>query len=245
MDNQSKILRFFASPSHSCSYLENREATSLIADPFFPKDKLIYTKLVENGFRRSGEHLYQPYCEKCSECIPIRIPVNDFNPSRNQKRALKSNQDLTVNIINAIFLEEHFLLYRKYLSTRHAGAGMDNPTEEDYQNFLWSSWSDTKLFEFRLDKKLIAIAVVDELQTAYSAVYTFFDPKLKQRSLGKYAILYLIDYTIENGFNWLYLGYWIAGCNKMNYKIDYQPAECFIGRQWKNFSTINFAVKEN
>ena len=245
MDNQSKILRFFASPSHACNYLKNREATSLFADPFFPKNKMIYSKLVENGFRRSGEHLYQPYCEKCSECIPIRIPVNNFKPNRNQKRTFKRNQDLTVEISEALFLEEHFQLYRNYLSIRHSGAGMDNPTEEDYQNFLWSSWSNTKLLEFGLDKKLIAVAVVDELQNAYSAVYTFFDPELKQRSLGKYAILYLIDYSTKNKFPLLYLGYWIAACNKMKYKIDYQPAECFIDRQWKKFNTINFAVKEN
>jgi leucyl-tRNA---protein transferase len=245
MDNQSKKLRFFLTSPHSCNYLDNREATSLFADPLYPKNKEIYSALVANGFRRSGEHLYQPYCAECSECIPIRIPVNDFKMSRNQKRTWKKNQDLTVKIVNAEFNEEHFQLYTKYLSLRHPDGGMDNPSIKDYKNFLWASWSETRLFEFRLDKKLIAVAVVDQLKNAFSAVYTFFDPEFQQRSPGKYAILYLIEHTRQMSYSWLYLGYWIANCNKMKYKIEYQPVECFISEEWKNFSTLDFAVAQN
>jgi leucyl-tRNA---protein transferase len=240
MDDQSNRLKFFISPSHACNYLDNREATSLFADPVFPKNKRLYSALVANGFRRSGEHLYQPYCSECSECIPIRIPVNEFKLSRNQKRTWKSNQDLNVKIVNADFQEEHFQLYTKYLAMRHPGGGMDNPTESDYKNFLWSSWSETLLFEFRLEEKLIAISVVDQLEDSLSAVYTFFDPELEKRSLGKYAILYLIEHTRQNHYTCLYLGYWIANCNKMKYKIEYQPVECFINEKWKRFSTLDF-----
>ncbi len=245
MDNQSRQLHFFISPSHACNYLNNREATSLFADPIFPKNKALYSALVANGFRRSGEHLYKPYCAECSECIPVRILVNDFKFRRNQKRTRKNNQDLNVEIVNAEFKEEHFQLYKKYLSKRHSGGGMDNPSRDDYENFLWSSWSDTRLFEFRLDKKLIAVAVIDQLEDAVSAVYTFFDPDLQQRSLGKYAILYLIEHTRQRGYSWLYLGYWISKCNKMKYKIEYQPVECFINEKWKKFSTLDFAVAQN
>ena len=245
MDNQSKKLRFFISPSHSCNYLENREATSLFADPIFPKDKFLYSKLVANGFRRSGEHLYQPYCAECSECVPIRVLVNEYKLRRNQKRTWKNNQDVNVNIIKPSFQEDHFQLYRKYLAMRHSDGGMDNPSREGYKNFLWSSWSETLLFEFKLNEKLIAVAVVDQLENAFSAVYTFFDPDLKQRSLGKYAVLYLIDYSQKSGYSWLYLGYWIAECNKMKYKIEYQPVECFINEKWRKFSTLNFQVARN
>ncbi len=245
MDGQSQKLQFFITPSHSCNYLDNREATSLFADPVFPKNKALYSTLVANGFRRSGEHLYQPYCSECSECIPVRIPVNEFKLKRSQKRTWKNNQDLIVKQLTAEFNEEHFQLYKKYLSMRHPNGGMDNPGEDDYKNFLWSSWSETCLFEFRLGKKLIAVAVVDQLQDAYSAVYTFFDPDLQQRSLGKYAILYLIEQTRQKAYSWLYLGYWIAGCDKMKYKIEYQPVECFISDEWKKFSTLDFAVKQN
>jgi len=245
MDNDSNRLRFFLTPSHACNYLDGREATSLFADPVFPKTQHLYTTLVSNGFRRSGEHLYQPYCNSCSECVPIRIPVNEFKLSRSQKRTWKNNQDLTVDFIKAGFSEEHFQLYSRYLSVRHTDGGMDNPSEDDYKNFLWSSWSETCLYEFRFNNKLIAVAVVDQLDNAFSAVYTFFEPELNQRSLGKFAILYLIEETRVKGYSWLYLGYWIACCNKMKYKIDYQPAECFIGEEWKKFSTLGFAVGQN
>jgi len=102
--------------------------------------------------------------------------------------------------------------------------------------------------EFRLDKMLIAVAVVDLLQDALSAVYTFFDPDLHQRSPGKFTILYLIEHAKQTGYPWLYLGYWIANCNKMKYKIEYQPIECFVDEEWKKFSTLpfnDFAVTQN
>jgi leucyl-tRNA---protein transferase len=245
MDDQSQKLRFFLTPTNSCNYLKNRDATSLFADPIYPKTKALYSTLVSNGFRRSGEHLYQPYCAECSECIPVRLPVNEFKYRRNQKRTWKINQDIRVEQFNVEFYEEHFQLYTKYLSTRHPDGGMDNPSRDDYKNFLWSSWSETRLIEFRLDEKLIAVAVVDELENAFSAVYTFFDPDLQQRSLGKYAILYLIEYSKQRGYSWLYLGYWIASCDKMKYKIEYQPVECFISDEWKEFSTLDFAVTQN
>ncbi len=242
MDNQSQKLRFFITSPHSCNYLDNREATSLFADPIFPKNKVLYSTLIANGFRRSGEHLYQPYCSECSECIPVRLLVNEFKPRRSQKRTWKNNEDLSVKQLTAEFNEEHFQLYKKYLSMRHPDGGMDNPSRDDYKNFLWSSWSETCLFEFKLGKKLIAVAVVDQLENAFSAVYTFFDPDSQQRSPGKYAILYLIEQTKQKDCSWLYLGYWIAGCNKMKYKIEYRPVECFISDEWKKFSILDFAV---
>jgi leucyl-tRNA---protein transferase len=248
MDNQSQKLRFFITAPHSCNYLDNHEATSLFADPLFPKDKPLYSTLVANGFRRSGEHLYKPHCFGCSECVPVRIPVNEFKIRRNQKRTWKMNQDLTIEESRSDFQEEHFQLYKKYLSKRHPQGGMDNPSRDNYTDFIWASWSDTLLYEFRLDKKLIAVAVVDQLQDALSAVYTFFDPDLHQRSTGKFAILYLIELTKQTGYPWLYLGYWIAGCEKMKYKIEYQPIECFVDEEWKNLSALpfnSFAVTQN
>lgn len=248
MDVQENKLQFFITPPSPCNYLDNREASSLFADPLFPKNRALYTALVANGFRRSGEHLYKPYCSKCSECIPVRIPVNDFSFNRNQKRTWKKNQDLTVNQHIAEFQAEHFELYKKYLSSRHKDGGMDNPTKENYKDFLWASWSETRLIEFRLNAKLIAVAVVDQLKEAFSAVYTFFDPDYSERSLGRFAILYLIETAKQLDFPWLYLGYWIASCDKMKYKTEYQPIECFIDEEWKKFSTLpfnNFAVTQN
>jgi leucyl-tRNA---protein transferase len=248
MDDQSHKLRFFITSPHSCNYLDNREATSVFADPYFPKSKELYSRLVANGFRRSGEHLYKPHCMTCSECVPVRIPVNEFKMRRNQKRTWKLNQDLSIQKSRAIFKEDHFLLYQKYQSERHPNGGMDNSSRDDYIEFLLASWSDSYLYEFRLEDKLAAVSVVDELDDAYSAIYTFFDTDLQQRSLGKFAILALIEQSKQDGLSSLYLGYWISSCDKMKYKIDYQPIECLIDEEWKKFNTLSFndfAVDQN
>lgn len=248
VDDQSHKLRFFITSPHSCNYLDDREATSVFADPYFPKDKALYSRLVSSGFRRSGEHLYKPHCMTCSECVPVRIPVNEFKMRRNQKRTWKINQDLSIEKFKATFREDHFLLYQKYQSKRHPNGGMDNSSRDDYIEFLLATWSDSYLYEFRLDDKLLAVSVVDELDGAYSAIYTFFDPDLQQRSLGKFAILALIEQSKLAGHSYLYLGYWISSCDKMKYKVDYQPIECLIDEEWKKFNTLSlndFAVDQN
>ncbi len=248
MDNQSHKLRFFITSPHPCNYLDDREATSVFADPYFPKDKQLYSRLVSNGFRRSGEHLYKPHCTGCSECVPVRIPVNEFKMRRNQKRTWKQNQDLSIEKSKAIFKEDHYQLYMKYQSERHPDGGMDNSDRDDYIDFLLARWSESYLFEFRLEGKLIAVSVVDALDNAYSAIYTFFDTDYKERSLGKFSILTLVEQSRLEGYTWLYLGYWISSCNKMKYKIEYQPMECFIDEEWKKFNTLSFndfAVAKN
>jgi len=248
MDNQAQKLRFFVTSPHPCNYLDDREATSVFADPYYPKDKALYSRLVANGFRRSGEHLYKPHCMGCSECVPVRIPVNEFKMRRTQKRSWKLNQDVKIDKTKAIFKEEHFQLYTKYQVQRHPNGGMDKSDRDDYIEFLLARWSETYLYEFWLDDKLIAVSVVDALEDAYSAIYTFFDPDYNKRGLGKFAILTLIEQSKLEGYSSLYLGYWISRCNKMKYKIEYQPIECFIDEEWKKFNTLSFndfAVAQN
>lgn len=245
MDSQVNKLRFFVTAPHSCNYLDDRKATSVFADPYFPKSKTLYSRLVESGFRRSGEHLYKPHCTNCSQCIPVRIPIKQFKMRRNQKRTWKMNQDITIEQCNAAFTEEDFQLYMKYQKLRHPDGGMDDSTEDDYIEFLLASWSESYFFKYRLDDKLVAVSVVDTLDDAYSAIYTFFDPDYPKRSLGKFVILSLIEESRKAHFSSLYLGYWISNCRKMNYKIEYQPMECFINDRWKKFDTLSpndFAV---
>ncbi len=226
-------LSFYATPPHECNYLPDREAITLFADPRFPKNTRLYAALADCGFRRSGEHLYIPHCSGCSSCIPVRIPVIEFKPSRNQSRAWKRNCDLSVKQVPAEFSPEYFELYRRYLASRHPDSGMDNPTEDNYMDFLMASWSDTQFYEMRSEEKLLCVAVIDIMDDAMSAVYTFFDPEYVSNSLGKYAILYEIETARRLGLTWLYLGYWIAGCNKMEYKNEYQPLEYYIDNEWR------------
>ncbi len=228
-------LLFFATPAHDCSYLPGNDATTLFVDPEFPKDARVYTLLSRNGFRRSGEHVYRPNCQDCTACVPIRLPVEMFSPRRSQRRTLRDNRDLRVLPRQSEFYEEHFLLYSRYLGARHPHGGMDNPTRKQYREFLLSSWADTLLYEFRLAGHLVAVAVTDHLTDGLSAVYTFFDPDFSRRCIGTYCILWQIEETRQLGFEWLYLGYWIANSPKMLYKQEFQPQEHFIDGRWRVF----------
>ena len=169
-------------------------------------------------------------------CLPVRIPVNNFTPSRSQKRTLNKNKDIFVKKVDALVNERHFELFRKYVNTRHADGGMDNPTQSSFLDFIASSWSKTNLYEFYLDNILIAVAVVDEVNQGLSAVYSFFDPDYSHLSLGNFVILWLIEEAQRLNLDWLYLGYFIKDCQKMSYKSSYQPLEAYIQGKWLNYS---------
>lgn len=195
-------------------------------------DEETYNELIQLGFRRSGGYLYRPHCPNCNECISMRLPVKRYRYSRNDKRTLKKNKDLCIKTIKGKFFEEHYELYRHYINNRHAGGSMENPSKSDYHRFLICDWANTEFIEFRQGKKLLAVAVTDIISTGQSAVYTFFDPEEKERSLGHYAILKQLELTGNQQLPYLYLGYWIKDCDKMSYKSRYKPAEGYINDMW-------------
>lgn len=241
--NSETQFNLYATPPHECTYLPGYQATTVFIDPAFPKDAKLYSRLSQHGFRRSGEHLYRPYCRCCEACIPVRIPVRQFVARRYQRRIWQKNQDITVNCVDSTFKAEHFALYCRYLRARHTGGGMDNPTQASYSQFLTSSWAATLFYEFRLQQRLLAVAVVDHFKQSLSAVYTFFDPDCPKRSLGAYAILWQIEEAKRLQQDWLYLGYWIESCRKMHYKIEYQPLEYYHQGSWQLFERGNFGDK--
>ncbi|MDO9271174.1 MAG: arginyltransferase [Methylobacter sp.] len=217
---------------HPCSYLEDEQAQSAFVSPSFELNTAIYSQLIAHGFRRSGDNVYRPHCAQCSQCVPVRLPIAHFKPSRNQKRCLQKNQQTTVIIKPAVFEQAHYDLYLRYQNQRHAEGDMANSSPDDYISFLGSSWCNTQFIEFSIADELVAVAIIDRLDNALSAVYTFFDPQFSSHSLGVYAVLWQIQYAQEQGLEWLYLGFWIADCQKMNYKIQYQPLQGLINRQW-------------
>jgi len=232
LDNTEQTLHFFATVPRPCSYLEGRDAISVFADPEAKLSTDIYNQLAGFGFRRSGNDLYVPACPGCSECVPVRIPVAQFRRSRNQQRVWSRNRDLRCNVLEPAFREDHFQLYSRYLKSRHAGGGMEDTTPDDYMQFLTGSWCDTLFVEFSLDGRPVAVAVTDQLRRAHSSVYTFFDPGLERRSIGTYAILQQIELARESDCDWLYLGYWIAGSQKMNYKERFRPLQAYRSGHW-------------
>jgi arginine-tRNA-protein transferase len=222
---------------HTCSYLSDQKAQNLYPDPSLPMTNEIYSELIQYGFRRSGNSSYRPHCPACQACVPVRINIKQFVLSRSQRRCLKRNQQLTISHHPAEFNPEHFSLYNRYLNARHAGGGMENPSEESYRNFLLSYWSHTRFIEFRDGPKLIGLAVTDTVDNALSAFYTFFDPDYAQQSIGTYAILEQINLAKARDFSTLYLGYWIEDCQKMRYKQNFSGLEGYINHQWQALET--------
>ncbi len=225
-------LKFFVTPTHRCSYLPRQDATTLFADPNQHMNEMIYANLSEMGFRRSGNYVYKPHCQYCSACIPVRLRVKDFRPSKRQKRIIAKNSDLSVRVIEPEFDETHYELYALYISEKHADGDMFPPSKAQYRSFLISNWSNTKFIEFKLADDVVCIAVLDQLASGISAVYTFYNPLLSKRSLGVYAILWQIEYSLTSALDYLYLGYWIKECKKMSYKQEYKPLECFVANRW-------------
>ncbi len=224
--------KFYISTSHECGYLPDATATSLVADPQAPLDADSYSQLIQLGFRRSSDIVYRPHCTGCSACIAIRIPVAEFSVSRSQRRLWQKNNDLAVTSLPCTFDDEHYQIYRRYQSARHAGGSMDVDDPERYISFFTAAGIETRLVEFRLDDKLLCVAVIDWLPAGLSAVYTFFDPEYSDRGLGAYAILWQIMRARKIGLSHVYLGYWIRDCDKMSYKARYRPHELFIDNRW-------------
>jgi arginine-tRNA-protein transferase len=165
------------------------------------------------------------------------VPVQHFTPKRSQRRIWQKSRHHTRVITRPpVFDEEHFQLFSRYLQQRHPEGEMASSTEEDYRHFLLSSWSDTRLIEFRREETLVAVAVTDFLPKGLSAVYTFFDPEWSSESPGVYSILWQIQEAQNMGLLWLYLGFWIPGCQKMAYKEEYRPIQLFRQDQWREFS---------
>ncbi|MCC6136276.1 MAG: arginyltransferase [Candidatus Contendobacter sp.] len=225
-------LRMFLTTDYRCSYLPGRLARNLVADPAVT-DQYLYTQLADLGFRRSGEHVYRPHCRGCSACRSLRIPVHQFQPNRSQRRIWARNQDLQIETLGAEFKDEHFELFSRYIAARHCGGGMDPANSDNYWSFITSRWCPTWLWEFRRDRDLLAVAVVDRLDNGLSAVYTFFDPLENARGLGAFAIQWQIAEAQRLGLDWVYLGYWVERCDKMNYKSGFTPHEIFIAERWR------------
>jgi len=225
-------IRLFLSVEHVCGYLPGRASRNAFIDPEFPLTAARYGWLLEQGFRRSGVHVYRPYCQHCHSCIPARIPVENFQANRTQRRCLSRNADLTTRVVHRL-TEEHYGLYRDYLLSRHAGGGMDANNREAFHTFLECAWGVVRYWEFRQGSRLKALAVVDETPGGLSAVYTFFDPDETRRSLGTYAVLRQIEEARARGMPHVYLGYWVPGSPKMDYKRSFRPLEVLMHGGWK------------
>ena len=201
--HESEQAQFFLTPKHPCSYLNRNNAQTLFFDPRQIITSETYQALTDQGFRRSGSHLYRPHCGACNACIPTRVPVAEFKPSRSQRRVVKRNQDITVRVEEATFSRRHYHLYERYISLRHADGDMFPASEDQFRSFLLSPWSDCVFVSLYEEERLLSVAVTDRQMYGLSAIYTFFEPNEDHRSLGVLSILKQIELCQSWGLPYL------------------------------------------
>jgi arginine-tRNA-protein transferase len=235
MKSNSKSLgsvRLFRTSPHPCSYKAEQRAATVFVDPDLVIDRSLNSKLSELGYRRSGAHLYRPDCDLCNACISCRVPVQEFRAKRRHKKIWSSNQELKVEERNDLTCHDSFQLYERYINTRHSDGDMYPATLEQFEAFIKTKTVDTRFFMFYQDEQLVAVSVTDFLKQGLSAVYTFFDPGFGSRSLGNFVILWQIEKAREINLPYLFLGYWIKDCPKMQYKSSFRPIELLIEGKW-------------
>ncbi|MGB0733930.1 MAG: arginyltransferase [Pontibacterium sp.] len=228
-----QTLHFYATPEHDCSYLKQHQARTLFVDPAAHINKQTYTELSDLGFRRSGSHIYRPHCSGCQACTSIRIIQSGFKPTKSQRRVINKNKDLVITQATPRYTDEYYQLYFDYITQRHADGDMFPPSKEQFISFLVDGSERGIFLEFRDATGILkAIAVTDELNDGLAPIYTFYDPCEPKRSLGQYCILSQIELTRSRKLNYVYLGYWVKDCRKMNYKVLYRPFELLIDGRW-------------
>ena len=241
MLNQTVSLTVGITKSFPCSYLKDqKERLLMLVDPDINAHANYYS-LIENGFRRSGDQVYRPHCVNCQACQSLRISVDAFIPSKSQKRLLNKNKNFSINITEKI-KPSYFDLYQKYIEQIHSDGVMYPTSVEQYEQFINSSWNTPLFIEIYDQDKLISVSITDQIhqdiKTLWSAFYCFYDPDYQSSSLGKYAVLTQLTLAKEANIDWLYLGYYIEKCKKMNYKTQFNPHQRFIDGEWISFDKV-------
>lgn len=225
---------FYLSVPAECPYLPPRVEQKLLCRLEDATAQETYDRLIRLGFRRSRHWAYRPRCEGCRACTPVRIPVDPWRPSRSQRRILARNAGLTETRAPARLREDLWTLFHRYLATRHGDGEMAAMSRDDFRRLLEDSPISSHLVVWeRADGTPAAACLLDEVEDGLSAVYSFFEPTPSRDSLGTYLILRLVERCRVEGRHHLYLGYWVPGAPKMDYKARFRPLEAFGPGGWQ------------
>ena len=230
----SAPLAFFATSPQPCPYLPDRFERRLVTDLSRRDAVSVHDALSQAGFRRSHTLAYTPICSGCAACVPVRVDVHGFRPDRAHRRVLARNGDLLLQELPATATREQYALFTSYQRLRHYQGDMAKMGYHDYQLLIEQTPVHTSILEVRDPaQNLRAVCIVDHICDGLSAVYSFFDPGLRRRSLGTFIILSLIERSLRANLSYLYLGFWIAQTTKMSYKSRFRPLQGFINAGWQ------------
>ena len=232
--------RFQLTAPRPCAYLPGQSERLLFTWASKGTEPELYDYLSVMGFRRSRLVLYRPICLNCSACLSARIRVDAFSPSKSQRKTIRRNCNLERTICLPRTDSEIFTLFKRYISARHGNGGMDDMSVEDFNRMTDESPTQTRVIKYfehseeGAERTLVAAALTDMLQDGLSMLYSFYDPDRTRNSLGTYMVLDHVDIARENGFKHVYLGYWVPGSKKMDYKRKFGSLEIFFDNIWRN-----------
>jgi arginine-tRNA-protein transferase len=244
--HQTQTPQFFLTAPSPCPYLEGQFERKVFTHLVGEKARELNDLLTQGGFRRSQNIAYRPACETCRACVSVRILAGQFAPTRNMRRVRQRNEDLVGFVHDAEPSTEQYSLFRSYLDARHRRGGMSDMTVLDYAMMVEDTHVDTKVVEYRRrgpdtfitgkgEGELIAVALTDRMGDGLSMVYSYYNPDMEDRSLGTFMILDHIARARASGLPHVYLGYWVNGSRKMNYKVRFLPQEHLGPKGWERY----------
>ena len=239
---------FYTTAPLPCPYLPGRTERKIVTELSGTEAEALHERLSRAGFRRSHNIAYAPVCPGCQACVPIRVVSEEFTPDRTQRRILRANADLTISEMPARATAEQFSLFQRYQKNRHADGDMAAMGYYDYRAMIEDTPITTGILEFRdAQDRLLGACLTDWLADGLSAVYSFFDTDEDKRSLGTFAVLWLIGRARSLGLPYVYLGYWVPESRKMAYKARFRPSEILISGAWHRLgdgAEVNAAPRE-
>ncbi len=229
--------QFYLTAPSPCPYLAGKEERKVFTHLVGERARELNDLLTHGGFRRSQSIAYRPACEACRACVSVRVVAEDFRPTRSMRRVLDRNADIAAELRTGMPSSEQYSVFRAYLDSRHHDGGMADMTVLDYAMMVEDSHVETKIIEYRLardggDGDLLAVALTDVLSDGLSMVYSFYEPDVADRSLGTLMILDHIARARRMGLAYVYLGYWVRGSRKMDYKGRFMPQERLMPEGW-------------